>query len=393
MAGFTRNLPITRVAQQIALALSSPPLTLWALYLLLVPVYIFKSGLPQPGDVLILALVPAALTIWDRKLARPSIRSLQPYLLLVGWMIVVNTSWAIAMGRFGLWGKENFLISPMFYVYNFLLYGATLILHRRFGAHFISLTLHVLLVTALLQVAFSFVFRTGSARQAVLFNQANQLGFYALVTANILALARRELAFGPIKTIVGQLACLYLSMISASKAALAGTAILFVVATLRTPRTMIAAGLLAMAAITFTPLGDVADRAHHRIANDETLGFFEERGYDRIMQHKEHWLLGSGEGGYDRFRFTTKIGDHELHSSAGTLFFCYGVLGVLLFAVFLYRVVEGSRFTMALLLVPSLSFGLTHQGLRFSLLWILFAIYVAVKQPLATASTGKEGST
>ena len=47
-----------------------PALVTWAIYLLVIPLYILPSGLPQPGDLLVLLVVPLALQHWNGKLGR-----------------------------------------------------------------------------------------------------------------------------------------------------------------------------------------------------------------------------------------------------------------------------------------------------------------------------------
>jgi hypothetical protein len=96
------------------------------------------------------------------------------------------------------------------------------------------------------------------------------------------------------------------------------------------------------------------------------------------VNHPAYWILGSGEGGYDRFADTTVIGDHELHSSGGTLFFCYGIAGSLLFLGFLYQVIRVSAFRQLLLILPVCAYSLTHQGLRVTMLWVFLAMFLAL---------------
>jgi hypothetical protein len=73
------------------------------------------------------------------------------------------------------------------------------------------------------------------------------------------------------------------------------------------------------------------------------------------------------------------IGDHEIHSSAGTVFFSYGIVGVALFLYFLWQLLRGASVRSMFILVPPLLYTIAHQGLRVSLLWILFALFVSLK--------------
>ena len=44
------------------------------------------------------------------------------------------------------------------------------------------------------------------------------------------------------------------------------------------------------------------------------------------------------------------------------------------------RVAHGAGLQTAALLVPAAAYGLSHQGLRFTLLWVLLACVVAIKE-------------
>jgi hypothetical protein len=382
--GLPVNVPRTasQIAAEVRKVLRDPPLTIWALYLFFLPVYIFPSGLPQPGDLLVLLLLPAALIGWNGRMDRSAARPLRALATFILWGILLNYTWMVILGKFGLFGKDTFLLVPVFYVYNAVVLLAVLVMTQRYGERFSWLTLHMVLITVVAQVLISFVVSGGGHRQTVLFNNPNQLGLFALLSANILAFGKRKLGFGTVKSSVGLLSCLYLALMSASKAALVGAALLFAVSILSNPRTIILVGLALVGLLSFpNPLTATMERSRERISEKQDIGFLNSRGYDRIWNHKEYWVIGAGEGGLSRFADTSVIGDHELHSSAGTLFFCYGLVGVLLFLSFLMRVVEGTTVRNALLLLPALAYSLAHQGLRFTLFWILIGVFIGLKSP------------
>jgi len=356
-----------------------PVLVVWSAYILLFPIYIFKSGLPQPGDLLIFALLPFALAHSPR-LQPAARRPLRWLLIFTGYVIVINLFWSVALNKWAMNLKHGFFMSPIFYIYNALLFVTVLLLYRRFGARFLWLTVRLTLLSLFFQVVISFLYRTGSARDTLLFNSPNQLGYYALLSACILLLGQRRLGVSSLQVTVGLLMCSYLAFLSASKAALGSLGILVIAGVFNSLRSMlIAVAVFGALLVVSEPLVDAIHRTQSRIQNDENLGFFEERGYDRIVNNPEYWPFGSGEGGYDRFADTTLIGDHELHSSLGTLFFCYGLAGTLLFGAFLAAIVRGLGLRNTFLMLPALAYGMTHQGLRFTLLWVLLAMLIALK--------------
>lgn len=380
------NVPRTarQIAFEIQRVLRDPPLLLWALYIFFLPIYIFPSGLPQPGDILVVLLLPAALLGWNGRMARTASRPMRALASFLLWGILLNYTWMIILGKFGLFGKDTFLLIPVFYLYNAAILLAVLVLHERYGDRFLWMTLNMVLITVVAQVLLSFIVGGGSHRQTVLFNNPNQLGLYALLSANILAFGRRRMGFGTLKSSLGLLCCLFLALLSASKAALAGCALLFAVSVLSSPRTIILVAFVMVGLLSFSnPLTETMERSRSRVSEKQEMGFLDSRGYDRIWTHKEYWVIGAGEGGLSRFADTTIIGDHELHSSAGTLFFCYGLVGVVLFASFLLRVIEGTSLRNALLLSPALAYSLAHQGLRFTLFWILIGVFIGLKKHLA----------
>jgi hypothetical protein len=99
-----------------------------------------------------------------------------------------------------------------------------------------------------------------------------------------------------------------------------------------------------------------------------------------MAENPQHWFLGAGEGAYNRFKEISAIGAHELHSSLATLFFCYGIVGILLFLRFLWGTMSGAGIRAWVIVGAGLAYGMTHQGLRFRLLWVLLAMVAALRE-------------
>jgi len=372
------------MVRELVQLLRDPTLLTWALFVVLIPFYVFSNGLPQPGDMLVLPLAALVLKQWNGKLDRRARRPLSTLIALTIWVMVIDWGWALILGNFGVFGPNTFLLFPLYYVYNTLVFILVCVMYQRHGARFLWLTLHIVLFAVIIQTASIFlVHRGGTARGIGLFNNPNQLGFFALVSASIFALGKRSLGFGTIKTVSGYLMCAMMALASASRAALIGIGILVVFTVLTNPRHLVRMALLAGALLLARgALSNQIDTAESRFTANRypQFSFLEERGYDRILNHKEYWLLGAGEGGTKRFEETTMIGATEIHSSLGTIFFCYGIVGIVMFGVFLFRVAERTSLRMWVLLLPTLSYTVAHQGLRSTLVWILFALFVCVKQ-------------
>ena len=78
----------------------------------------------------------------------------------------------------------------------------------------------------------------------------------------------------------------------------------------------------------------------------------------------------------------------EIHSSAGTILFSYGIVGALLFLVFTWRLIRGARARLVITLLPPLLYTGAHQGLRFTTLWVVLAAFVALKDDVDRPPTG-----
>jgi hypothetical protein len=354
---------------------------LWSLVVVLMPFYVFDSGLPQPADLLGLLLLFILIRRWNGKL-RPSLaRPLKSLIVFMLYVIGVNIAWSFLLLTFTLDAKEGFLVAPSFYIFNGLTFLAFLLMFQRYGELLLWLTARLVLISLLLQVALAFVVPRVVGRSIVMFNNPNQLGYYALLSASIVLLAQRRLRLSTIQIVVGLAASSYLALLSASKAALASIAGLGTLLLVSKLRTIVLMSLVFVILLfTDNPFSKAMERAQMRIENDKSMQFVDERGYDRILTHPEYCVLGAGEGAYNRFRETSMIGSHELHSSMGTLFFCYGILGTILFCIFLWRTTSGSGLRAWIIVAGVFAYGMTHQGLRFRLVWVLLGMVVALRE-------------
>ncbi len=361
--------------------LRNPVLVFWSLFLMSIPFYVFESGLPQPGNILILIVIPLTLYGWNGRLSRGSVEPLRRLAQFTFWVLVVNVGWALVFGNWALRG-DSFLIIPFYYFYNLLIFFLVLVLHQRYGDRLLVLTTYAVSGTVLFQVVASFVTRAPNGlRSSLFFNSANQLGFYALLAACVVAMCQRRAKFGVLPSAIVLLGCSYLAFLSASRAAVGGIGVLFILLVFENPRIVVASSIAIVAALSLGgPVASLVDTTNHRIEYRSGESLIEGRGYDRIWTHSEHLVLGAGEGGKDRF---AEEGSHamEIHSSVGTVLFSYGILGMFLFCAFAWSSLRGGIRRTVLMLVPAIIYTFTHQGLRFTMLWILFGLVVTLKNP------------
>jgi len=359
--------------------LREPPLFLWSVFLFLFPAYVFDSGLPQPSGLLVLVVLPMLLARWNGRLLDMA-KPFKMLLAFVGYAALINTMWSLALMTFAINLKDGFVLSPLFYIYNAIVLFTFILLYQRYRLRFVWLTVHVTMMSVYGLVVMSTIMRSDTLRSALTFNNPNQLGYFALLSACVLLLVMKRLRLSTVYVTLGLLACSYLALISASKAALASIALLGIALLITRVRTMlIAMCVIGVLALTPNPFSQAIERAERRIAYDQTHSLLEERGYDRVVNHPEYWVFGSGEGNYRRFQQTTVIGAHELHSSGATIFFCYGIIGVALFGVFMWLALRGASARTLMIVVPGFAYGMTHQGLRFILMWVMLGMVMATR--------------
>lgn len=356
-----------------------PALIAWGLFVASLPFYVGRSGLPQPGNALMFLALPLALKGWDRRLDTGTLRTLRALAWFVVWVIVINAGWVIVTGIISLAG---YAFVPIYYVWNLLVVFCAVVLHRRYGDVFLRATLYALLFDVAFQVLASFVYRTNLYRGELFFNNPNQLGYWALLAACAIALLQKHLRLGLLKATASIVGCAYLAVLSASRAAVAGIAILLVLLVFTNPRVLVVAifaGVLFVVAGGGQLDGALESPGLRAMQNrDINMSFAEERGYQRMWDFKEYILVGAGEGDIMRFVDDPKRAN-EIHSSLGTVVFSYGIVGTILFLLFFARLLRGASTGAIVLLVPVLVYTVAHQGLRFSLFWMVLALFAALK--------------
>jgi hypothetical protein len=211
-------------------------------------------------------------------------------------------------------------------------------------------------------------------------------------------------------------ATLYLVVVSLSKAAMFSTLVLIVMAVAiqkTSTRLTAVVSVVLVALISVVPLlPDQTRRAieektsdrlvaklEHRLSglgeqNDDSLGG---RGYNRLWENPEYLVFGSGEGAPWRFADSGRAMRMEIHSTFGALAFNYGVVGLSMFFALMAAVFRGALRRHILYAVPLFLYALTHQGLRFTSLWVFFGLVIVstrarwAGERIALSQTGDVG--
>lgn len=343
------------------------PAVLLVGYFFTKPFYIFPSGGPQIADGLIAMLFFWGIFSGSRP-SRETFGVLNSALLFSAYTLVINGIWAMILA------DPSMLKTPIFYFFNTVTIFIVLSLHARDRDSALRiLTTGIVLSLAIQSVLSVALLGMGSSRRSDLFfNNPNQLGYWGLLSVSIFCVLTRMVRIRMVWQIAVFLMGFYLVALSLGKAATLSLGILFVLHFSKKwwhfVLAVICGGIVLMVLQNQPILQDLATRlATIGHQQDDSLAG---RGYTRIWNHPEYLLFGAGEYGLVRFPGE----DRELHSTLGTLLFSYGAVGFSLFAMIMLRLLRRAGLSNFLYLAPAFAYGLTHQGLRFSLLWILMAV-------------------
>ena len=356
---------------------------LWALFLILNPFYWFASGKPQVGDYLMFIVMIFSTGIISHGIRKATFGKKSLFAFLA-YTIIANGVLYIAY--FSSY-KGIPLISSVFYIYNTLILFYVIGLANKDLKKFVKFSQLGIVLSVGIQIGYYILFGSKNfdqLRPSFFFTTPNQLGYYALLYLSIFLIMNKLKQINLVYFVVVFLSCLFMTLISASKAAVGG-ALFLTVYYLFDARILKGYGLIAVFIIfgasyyfVFKNEKGVNQAAYvlERVdqgAKDRNVTEWEYRGYDRINNHPYYLILGSGEGMYQRFK--TYIKKHEMHSTFGNLLFSYGIPGFFLFLAFFFSLFKGLKLKTSAYIVPVVLYSFTHMGLRFTPLWILFALF------------------
>jgi hypothetical protein len=355
------------------------------LYFALKPIYLWGSGLPQLADLVLAAtmlhtivLARGQLQVGDHLHAVARIA-----VLFALYVTVVNLAAMILVDA-----DVRFALSAIFQVYNTVAL-LWIIAVSRLGnvAYFRAVAIGSMVGICSQVVVVGMTSGLGAGRASGTFNNPNQLGYYGVLSAAIFVALVGMRVFGSRVLVAGVALATLVVVASLSKAALGALAIILAgLATVGAPglrehqsRIRTIFFILAVTTVVVitqsTRLGELplVRSVFDRLAANESDSSLEARGYNRIIDYPEYWLFGAGEGDYSRFG-----SDIEFHSTLGNVQVSYGFVGILILLALLISVVRRSGLPGVYLVIAPLVYGLTHNGMRNSLFWILFGLLAAV---------------
>ena len=338
---------------------------LFLLYFITKPIYLFPSGGPQISDAFaFLALLLVAVEGKFELL--PDFRKpVSALTVFVVYTITVNVFWAVFVF------DAKLLTKCLFYLYNLAIFVMFLHFAGKYQDRFLKLVALSLLISVLGMVILSLAMPSlGGQRRVITFNNPNQLAYWTLLSACIFAACAHRVKIHFLLSVAFYLGILYVSFLSLSKAAMAATVALLVMVFWRKPQILLVAVACSVIVLVTVHDGAILDNLYQRVSHTQEDDNLIKRGYDLLWTYPEYLIFGSGEGAFERF---SAVRSREFHSTLGTILFSYGIVGLAAFLLFVFRTWRAVGLFHFCLFIPPMLYGVAHQGLRFSLLWILFA--------------------
>ena len=363
---------------------------------LLSPFYLYESGFPQPAHVVML-LASLIILGLNRKACVEMLRlnwAGTAFLLLV---TLINLSYAIYHQ------DKSFVVNIIYWIYGYILMAAVIYVACDvfFGKWAKSLILFKLAL-----IVFAYFVGWGGysywPRYEYFFNGPNQLAYFAICMLLVyLSITQGRLSIGffcaygltlfVVVTTGGRSAYLALLPLLILLLWLARSKLKQILLLLAIPvmvnlafhslclphfnpgldgnRRIACVADTAVSSSTVARLGDLT--ANKEVVDNNSVWVqLMARGYMRLVHYPHYLLYGAGQGGDARFG-TVGGYVYEIHSSVAAVLFYYGLAGLFLFSVFIWKMFR-SKINL-LFLSPLVVYGLFTYGLRSPYFWITLA--------------------
>ena len=228
---------------------------------------------------------------------------------------------------------------------------------------------------------------SSGVRNVGTFNNPNQLGYYALLITALIMFCANQVNTRVRWTVLGISSGLILAFTSLSKAAILsylGLVFVFILKNLLNKKNikkmiivlvmLISSYSLINSTTNILNENQVLQSVETRLNSigDDSDDNLEGRGYGRIIDFPEYWVFGAGEGEFNRF--SGPLQGYEFHSTLGNIQVSYGLIGLILYILLLLSVTKGNGYSNFYIIIFILIYGITHNGIRNSLFWILVAL-------------------
>jgi hypothetical protein len=368
------------LAQQSKWRFSGAYLTaaLWTIQIILSPIYVFDSGLPQPADVLMVFIALLVVVFHGITIPAKAMPLVRVMLTFVAYTALANGWWYLQLGDAAL------LVPPVYYLYNTLVLAVFWSLYVWLGNSLIAITAWSIVLSILLQtlasLQLSHHYLNTAFRATLFFKNPNQTAYYAVLAGSLLVTCARANQLPSLLRILSPLlfvGLIYITALTQSRAGLAAVTVLIAIFAIRRISTAVILGAILFVAAHSSLAQQLMEVVAERLEQKQT-NFQEElayRGYARLWQNSEFLLFGAGEGAYERFE---ALWGKELHSTFGNVLMSYGFVGLALLLWFFWKLVRTCGIEALIAFLPPFLYGLTHNGIRQSEFWLLAGLSVCL---------------
>ncbi|MFA5702716.1 MAG: hypothetical protein WC982_04265 [Advenella sp.] len=334
-----------------------------SLSLFLSQFYVFSSGIPQPGHI-VLALSIGLFFITK------NIKNKNEYsnilLILIFYISLVNLIWSL------LSSSTSYIISLAYWIFNLILF--LYITNNNINFNYIQKTILTSLIFMILIWALGLGRYDFYPRYNGLFNDPNQMGFWVLCSLSIYLLKPNK--YQILVLCLG----LFLIILTMSRSAIVGILFIFIGYLLNSKftinaillKTLSFMALIISLSYIFIVSADEIQFIADRLVETKMGEQAEIRGYTALLKYPEYLFFGGGQGEYFRFSST----NHEIHSTWAGLLFYYGIVGTSLFLFLLYKIFSQLYLHEKLIFLGPLIYGFSTYGARTIIFWYLISLYI-----------------
>lgn len=356
-------------------------LLLYGGYFILTPFYLWSSGLPQLADfILVLALILYFLKFRFKLMMEKSSKRIMILLVIfLMWVAIINLVWTVLL-------SYNLFRPILYYLFNIIIAIGSISLLSNYKERLLQVINKSIIISLVIQFLYFITSGgVGLGRTTLSFNNPNQLGYFGILSAALLIIISNKLKKRSNNLIIGLLISFLLVLVSLSNASIISYLLLVFLyifsnqTSIKSKRKLIIITSIIMFLVIyiynnsfiiqenifFQSLVNRLSQTSEKV--DSSLYV---RGYDRIVNYPQYLIFGAGEG--QNYRFSSS--GLELHSTLGNIQFSYGLIGTLLFSGIIFKALYQDKFKHWYLIVSIFIYGLTHNGLRNSMLWIIIAL-------------------
>jgi hypothetical protein len=326
------------------------------------------EGNPQLADLF--GVIAVALNVKNILLSIKEYPITRYLFLFVCYTFIVNSICAIIIQ------DHPPIVKSVNYLYCFLL--LLFVLSKSKDFVFLKFTVIAITISLVIQLVVYPFLPSQGVRSRLLFNNPNQLAFWALSTMliiNIISSILKTIKFAHI--LGASMICTFFIVISASRSATAGAALFWVYFYLKSKKNILIFSIALMVLFSFsifngknsdsdnfsqiTYIFDRITTESESTSKSDNIG----RGYDRLFEFPQYLFFGSGEG--DNERFNSSI---ELHSTFVNILFSYGIVGFVLYILSIASIFKNISIPVMVLLMILGAYATVHMSLRLPLFWI-----------------------